>query len=55
MKLASSLGVNTVRTFVQFAPDLEQGGLLQKDDAPTSAYLDKIESLIGTACTAEFA
>jgi len=49
MALAASLGVNTVRTFVQFARQLEPVGLLQNDGAPTSAYLDKIESLIAIA------
>lgn len=49
MALAASLGCNTVRTFVQFGPQLEQAGLLEKDGSATPAYLDKIESLLAAA------
>ncbi len=49
MALAASLGVNTVRTFVQFSTSLEQAGLLQRDGTPTTAYLDKIETLLSAA------
>ena len=49
MALAASLGCNTVRTFVHFSPALEQAGLLQSDGTPTTAYLDKIETLLASA------
>jgi endo-1,4-beta-mannosidase len=49
MALAASLGVNTVRTFIQFSPHLEQAGLLQGDGTPVTAYLDKIETLLAAA------
>ena len=49
MALAASLGVNTVRTFVQFSTPLEQAGLLQSNGMPTTAYLDKIETLLSAA------
>ena len=49
MALAESLGCNTIRTFIQFAPHIEQAGLLEKDGTPTPAYLDKIETLLATA------
>jgi endo-1,4-beta-mannosidase len=49
MALAAALGCNTVRTFVQFAPTLEQPGLLQRDGRPTPAYLGKIECLLTAA------
>lgn len=49
MALAASLGGNTIRTFVQFGPHLEQAGLLNKDGTPTPAYLGKIETLLATA------
>jgi endo-1,4-beta-mannosidase len=49
MALAASLGCNTVRTFVQFGPHMEQAGLLEKDGSPTQAYLDKIEALLAAA------
>ena len=49
MALAESLGCNTIRTFIQFAPHIEQAGLLEKDGTPTPAYRDKIETLLATA------
>lgn len=49
MALAESLGCNTIRTFLQFAPHIEQAGLLEKDGTPTPAYRDKIETLLATA------
>lgn len=49
MALAASLGCNTVRTFVQFGPHIEQAGLVEKDGTPTPAYLDKIEALLAAA------
>lgn len=49
MELAASLGCNTVRTFIQFSPQIEQAGLTEKDGAPTAAYLDKIETLLSAA------
>jgi len=49
MALAASLGCNTVRTFVQFGPHIEQAGLIEKDGSPTPAYRGKIESLLAAA------
>ncbi|MEI7731203.1 MAG: cellulase family glycosylhydrolase [Verrucomicrobiota bacterium] len=49
MALAASLGINTVRTFVQFSPKLEQAGLLHNSGAPTPAYLEKIDQLLAIA------
>jgi endo-1,4-beta-mannosidase len=49
MALAASLGVNTVRTFVPFAPSLEPAGLMQANGAPIPAYLAKIDTLLATA------
>ncbi|MGO8745937.1 MAG: cellulase family glycosylhydrolase [Thermoguttaceae bacterium] len=49
MELAASLGANMVRTFVQFAPDVEQAGLVQADGTPTALYLDKIDALLDAA------
>jgi hypothetical protein len=49
MALAASLGCNTVRTFIQFGPHMEQAGLLEKDGTPTPAFLDKIEALLAAA------
>lgn len=49
MALAASLGCNTVRTFVQFLPALEQACLLRSDGTPTPAYLDKVESSLAAA------
>jgi endo-1,4-beta-mannosidase len=46
MELAASLGINTVRTFVLFSPELEQGGLVQADGTPTATYLTKIDDLL---------
>jgi hypothetical protein len=47
--LAASLGCNTIRTFLQFVPPIEQAGLLESDGTPTPAYLDKIEALLASA------
>ncbi len=49
MALAASLGVNTVRTFLQFSPRLVEAGLLKSDGTPTPVYLDKIETLLAAA------
>lgn len=49
MALAASLGCNTVRTFIQFGPHMEQAGLVEKDGTPTPAYLDKVEALLAAA------
>ena len=46
MALAASLGCNTVRTFLQFAPHIEQAGLLNPDGSLTPAYHEKIEQLL---------
>ncbi len=46
MTLAASLGCNTVRTFLQFAPHIEQAGLLKPDGALTPAYHEKLELLL---------
>lgn len=49
MALAESLGCNTIRTFLTFAPHIEQAGLMEKDGTPAPAYLDKLETLLATA------
>ena len=49
MALASSLGANTIRTFLPFGPAQEEAGLARKDGAPTPAYTEKIESLLAAA------
>lgn len=51
MALASSLGINTIRTFVQFGTQSEQAGLMQSDGALAPAYQSKIESLLAAAWT----
>lgn len=49
LALAASLGANTVRTFLTFSPGLEQAGLVQRDGAPTPAYLEKVETFLTAA------
>lgn len=49
MGLAASLGCNTVRTFLQFAPHIEQAGLVKPDGSPTPAYLEKFDQLLAAA------
>lgn len=49
MALAASLGCNTVRTFLAFAPHLEQAGLLAPDGALTPVYHEKVEQLLTAA------
>lgn len=49
MALAASLGVNTIRTFLQFSPRLEQAGLLNPDGSLMPAYHEKFEQLLAAA------
>lgn len=49
MALAASLGCNTIRTFLQFSPPLEQAGLLKPDGLLTPAYHEKFEWLLAAA------
>jgi len=49
MSLAASLGCNTIRTFLQFAPHAEQAGLLKPDGSLTAAYHEKFEQLLAAA------
>ena len=46
MALAASLGCNTIRTFLQFSPHVEQAGLLQPDGILTPTYHDRFEQLL---------
>jgi endo-1,4-beta-mannosidase len=49
MALAASLGCNTIRTFLQFSPHVEQAGLLQPDGTLTPTYHERFEQLLAAA------
>jgi endo-1,4-beta-mannosidase len=49
MAVAASLGVNTIRAFLQFSPQLEKAGLVHADGTPSPAYLAKIDALLAAA------
>lgn len=49
MALAASLGCNTIRTFLQFAPHIERAQLVAPDGNPSAAYHEIIEQLLGAA------
>ena len=49
MALASSLGCNAIRTFLQFSTHTEQAGLVRPDGGLTPAYYEKMEQLLSAA------
>ncbi len=49
MALAASLGCNSIRTFLQFAPHIEKAGLVHSDGSLAPEYHEKIEQLLDAA------
>jgi len=49
MALAASVGVNTIRTFLQFSSQMEKAGLVQADGTPSQEYVAKIDRLLAAA------
>jgi len=49
MELAASLGINTVRTFLTFSPQMEKEGLVKADGTPSPEFLAKIEHALASA------
>jgi hypothetical protein len=49
MEMAASLGVNTVRTFLQVSPRMVEAGLVRADGAVRPAYLARIDTFLAAA------
>ncbi len=49
MALAASLGINTVRTFLQVSPRMVEAGLVRPDGAIPPAYLARVDTFLAAA------